>query len=129
MLDSSIWLPLILLFLARAVRARHFEQALVHSSIAGVALGVAVGRRIVPPLDEAGLSEAPPQAIEHLFIDIPDDFMGVVTEKLSLRQGRMINMVNHGTGRIRLRLRHTGGQWRCEYSMWNSDLPQQSGDE
>ncbi len=28
--------------------------------------------------------------------------MGVLTEKLSLRQGRMTNMVNHGTGRIRL---------------------------
>ncbi len=27
-------------------------------------------------------------------------------------------------------LRNTGGQWRCEYSMWNSDLPQaQAGDQ
>lgn len=42
------------------------------------------------------------EPIEHLFIDIPEDFMGIVTEKLSLRQGRMINTVNHGTGRIRL---------------------------
>ena len=28
--------------------------------------------------------------------------MGVITEKLARRQGRMINMVNHGSGRIRL---------------------------
>ncbi len=42
------------------------------------------------------------EPIEHLFIDIQEDFTGIVTEKLSLRQGRMVNMVNHGTGRVRL---------------------------
>ncbi|MBL0331475.1 MAG: translational GTPase TypA [Chlorobiota bacterium] len=42
------------------------------------------------------------EPIEHLFIDCDENFMGVVTEKLSRRKGRMINMVNHGTGRVRL---------------------------
>lgn len=42
------------------------------------------------------------EPIEHLFVDCDDRFVGVVTEKLSQRRGRMINMVNHGTGRVRL---------------------------
>ncbi|WP_291321546.1 translational GTPase TypA [Desulfonatronospira sp.] len=42
------------------------------------------------------------EPMEHLFIDCDEAFMGVVTEKLSLRKGRMTNMVNHDTGRIRI---------------------------
>ncbi len=32
-------------------------------------------------------------------------------------------------GKYLVVLRNTGGQWRCEYSMWNSDLPQAAGDQ
>ena len=39
---------------------------------------------------------------EKLFIDCDDVFMGVVTEKLSARKGRMTNLVNNGTGRVRM---------------------------
>lgn len=42
------------------------------------------------------------EPIEHVFIDCEEKFTGVVTEKLSLRKGRMMNMVNHGSGRVRL---------------------------
>lgn len=42
------------------------------------------------------------EPIEHLFIDCGDEFVGVVTEKLQRRKGRMTNMVNHGTGRVRM---------------------------
>ena len=42
------------------------------------------------------------EPIEHLYIDCDEDFMGVVTEKISARKGRMTNMVNNGTGRVRL---------------------------
>ncbi len=42
------------------------------------------------------------EPIEHLFIDVQEDFTGIMTEKLSRRLGRMINMVNHGSGRVRL---------------------------
>ena len=42
------------------------------------------------------------EPIEHVFIDCSDQFIGVVTEKLSRRKGKMTNMVNHGTGRVRL---------------------------
>lgn len=42
------------------------------------------------------------EPIEHLFVDCEERFLGVVTEKLSIRKGRMLNLVNHGTGRVRL---------------------------
>lgn len=60
---------------------------------------LAVGRPRVILKEVDGMMCEP---IEHLFIDIEEGSMGVVTEKISQRQGRMINMVNHGTGRVRL---------------------------
>lgn len=42
------------------------------------------------------------EPIEHLFIDSDENFVGIVSEKLSRRKGRMINLVNHGTGRVRM---------------------------
>ena len=42
------------------------------------------------------------EPIEHLFVDCAEDHVGIISEKLSHRKGRMINMVNHGTGRVRL---------------------------
>jgi GTP-binding protein len=42
------------------------------------------------------------EPIERLSIDVPEDFLGVVTQMLALRRGRMENMVNHGTGWVRL---------------------------
>ena len=38
------------------------------------------------------------EPIERLAIDVPEDFLGVVTQMLALRKGRLENMVNHGTG-------------------------------
>ena len=35
-------------------------------------------------------------------VDIPEEFIGIVTEKLSARRGRMMKMINHGFGRVRL---------------------------
>jgi GTP-binding protein len=45
------------------------------------------------------------EPMEHLTVDCPEDFVGVVTQMLSVRKGRMQNMVNHGTGRVRLEFR------------------------
>lgn len=42
------------------------------------------------------------EPIEHLFIDCDESSIGIVTEKISIRKGKMVNMVNHGTGRVRL---------------------------
>ncbi len=42
------------------------------------------------------------EPVEHLIIDCPENFLGVVIEKLGARKGKMIKMVNHGSGRVRL---------------------------
>jgi GTP-binding protein len=42
------------------------------------------------------------EPIEQLFVDCDEEFIGVVTEKISLRKGKMTNLVNHGTGRVRI---------------------------
>ncbi|HEY8769227.1 MAG TPA: translational GTPase TypA [Thermoleophilaceae bacterium] len=42
------------------------------------------------------------EPIERLSIDVPEDYLGVVTQMLALRKGRMENMVNHGTGWVRI---------------------------
>ncbi len=45
------------------------------------------------------------EPMEHLVIDCPEEYVGVVTQKIGTRKGRMTNMVNHGTGRVRLEFR------------------------
>ena len=42
------------------------------------------------------------EPIEQVVIDCPDAFIGVVTEALGRRKGKMTKMVNHGAGRVRL---------------------------
>jgi GTP-binding protein len=42
------------------------------------------------------------EPIELVVIDVPDMFIGVITEALGRRKGRMVKMVNHGGGRVRL---------------------------
>jgi len=42
------------------------------------------------------------EPMEQLFIDCDETFTGIVTEKLSARKGIMTNLVNHGTGRVRM---------------------------
>ncbi|MGB5216764.1 MAG: translational GTPase TypA [Smithella sp.] len=40
------------------------------------------------------------EPVERLFLDIPEDFVGKITEKLSIRKGRMESLVNKGSGRV-----------------------------
>ncbi len=42
------------------------------------------------------------EPMERLTIDIPDDYLGVVTQLLALRKGRLEQMVNHGSGWARM---------------------------
>ncbi|HTR37455.1 MAG TPA: translational GTPase TypA [Bryobacteraceae bacterium] len=42
------------------------------------------------------------EPLELLVVDCPESFVGVVIEKLGGRKGKMIKMVNHGSGRVRL---------------------------
>jgi GTP-binding protein len=45
------------------------------------------------------------EPMENLVIDCPEDFIGVVTQKLGTRKGRMTKMANNGHGRVRLEFR------------------------
>ncbi len=76
-----------------------FQMAILIETMRREDFELSVGRPHVIMKELNGVQTEP---IEHLFIDIQDDFTGIVTEKLSRRLGRMINMVNHGTGRVRL---------------------------
>ena len=42
------------------------------------------------------------EPMEKVFLDIPEERVGVVTEKLSERKGKMTNLQNHGFGRVSL---------------------------
>jgi len=42
------------------------------------------------------------EPVERLTIDVPEDYVGVVTQLLGLRKGRLEQMVNHGTGWVRM---------------------------
>jgi len=45
------------------------------------------------------------EPMEALVVDCPEEFIGVVTQKVGMRRGRMTKMVNHGTGRVRMDFR------------------------
>ena len=42
------------------------------------------------------------EPVERVTIDVPEEYVGVVTQLLALRKGRMEQMVNHGTGWVRM---------------------------
>jgi GTP-binding protein len=42
------------------------------------------------------------EPVERVAIDAPEEYIGVLTQLLALRKGRMEQMVNHGTGWVRL---------------------------
>ncbi|MDR2455147.1 MAG: translational GTPase TypA, partial [Deltaproteobacteria bacterium] len=47
---------------------------------------------------------APYEPLELAVVDVPEEFVGVVTEKLSARKGKVVRLANHGSGRVRLEL-------------------------
>jgi GTP-binding protein len=58
-----------------------------------------VGKPEVVTRDVDGVKHEP---VERVTIDVPDEFLGAVTQLLAARKGRMQNMVNHGLGWVRL---------------------------
>jgi len=45
------------------------------------------------------------EPVERLTVDIPDEFVGVVMEQLGARKSEVVNMHNHGYGRVRIEFR------------------------
>jgi GTP-binding protein len=42
------------------------------------------------------------EPMEHMTVDVPEEYLGAVTQLLAQRKGRMVTMANHGTGWVRL---------------------------
>ncbi|MGH7308028.1 MAG: translational GTPase TypA [Candidatus Rokuibacteriota bacterium] len=63
---------------------------------------VEVGKPTIITHTDGGQTLEP---MEHLVIDIPEEFIGAITQKIGPRRGAMVKMVNHGTGRVRLEYR------------------------
>ena len=80
-----------------------FQMAILIETMRREGFELSVGRpEVILKKDAEGNVVEP---IEHLYVDCDEFFMGVVTEKLAQRKGRMLNCVNDksgGTGRVRL---------------------------
>ncbi len=58
-----------------------------------------VGKPQVVTRDVGGKVHEP---MERMSVDTPEEYVGVITQMLALRKGRMEQMVNHGTGWVRM---------------------------
>ena len=77
-----------------------FQMAILIETMRREGFELSVGRpEVILKKDENGKTLEP---IEHLYVDCDEYFMGVVTDKLNQRKGRMLNCINNGTGRVRL---------------------------
>jgi GTP-binding protein len=46
----------------------------------------------------------PKEPLELAVIDVPEEYVGIVTEKLTARKGKVVKLANHGSGRVRLEM-------------------------
>ncbi|TVR69866.1 MAG: translational GTPase TypA [Spirochaetaceae bacterium] len=76
-----------------------FQMAILIETMRREGFEMCVGRPEVIYGTHGGVRTEP---IERVYIDCGDAFTGVVTEKLSLRRGRLVGLINHGNGRARL---------------------------
>jgi GTP-binding protein len=76
-----------------------FQLAILVETMRREGYEFSVGRPKVIFRQENGRKTEP---IEKLMVDCEEQFMGLVTEKLSLRKGRMTNLVNNGMGRVHI---------------------------
>jgi GTP-binding protein len=76
-----------------------FQMAILVETMRREGFELTVGRPEVIFRHRDGVRLEP---VEHLFVDCEETFLGIVTEKLSIRRGRMTNLVNHAGGRVRV---------------------------
>jgi GTP-binding protein len=76
-----------------------FQMAILIEQMRREGYEMSIGRPQVIFKEKNGKKIEP---IEHLFIDCGESYVGIVTDKLSQRKARMVNLVNHGTGRVRV---------------------------
>jgi len=56
-----------------------------------------VSKPTVITKEENGMTTEP---VERIFIDVPEEFVGVITENVAKRKGHMVNLHNNGNGRV-----------------------------
>jgi GTP-binding protein len=77
-----------------------FQMAIIIETMRREGFELTVGRpEVIYKKDAKGALTEP---IERVYVDCDETFMGIVTEKLSIRKGRMVNLVNNGKGRVRI---------------------------
>ncbi|PIE68790.1 MAG: translational GTPase TypA [Deltaproteobacteria bacterium] len=76
-----------------------FQMAILIETMRREGFELTIGRPEVIYKIKDGTRQEP---LEKVFIDCEETFMGVVTEKLSIRKGKMLNLVNNGKGRVRM---------------------------
>ncbi len=77
-----------------------FQMAILIETMRREGFELCVGRpRVITRKAADGTLEEP---IERLFVDTAEEYTGIVTEKLSIRKGRLVNLTNHSRGRTRL---------------------------
>ncbi|PYQ57604.1 MAG: translational GTPase TypA [Acidobacteria bacterium] len=67
----------------------------------GYEMSVGKPEVITRRIDDGPLHEP----MELLVIDCPEEYIGVVTQQMGVRKGRMMKMINHGSGRVRIEFR------------------------
>lgn len=75
------------------------QLAVIIESLRREGFELAVGKPTAVTKMEDGVLMEP---IEMTYIDCPEEHLGAVTEMISRRRGKMVNMVNKGSGRVRL---------------------------
>jgi len=82
------------------VRGRgEFQMAILIETMRRENFELCVGR---PQIIFKEINGEQHEPIERVLIDCDEAFIGILSEKLALRRGKMVNMVNHGSGRVRL---------------------------
>lgn len=76
-----------------------FQLAILIETMRREGYEFSVGRPEVILKEKNGVKQEP---VEQLLIDCDENFLGILSEKLSVRRGKMINLVHSGTGRIRI---------------------------
>ena len=77
-----------------------FQMAILIETMRREGFELSVGRpEVILKKDADGKTLEP---MEHLYVDCDETFMGIVTDKLAQRKGRLLTCANAGTGRVRL---------------------------
>ncbi|MDR1243394.1 MAG: translational GTPase TypA [Deltaproteobacteria bacterium] len=76
-----------------------FQMAILIEQMRREGFELTVGRPEVILKERDGQKLEP---VEKLLVDSDESFMGVVTEKLAMRKGRLVNLVNNASGRVRM---------------------------